>query len=397
MSVFFGVSTTVAKVFIAVLAFALMFLFIAQKGKYVQWSMKDLHATGFFFLLWHTAAMMMGLMYGYNTKYVLINVFALSPFFIILLIPMRGNIERFIDIVFMYSFASAVLGLIEVFFWQDIPFIKHFVDASVLAKEEHTLNSDLFRDGSIKAFGMFSNALQNGIFMVLGVGVALFKIREEKKRRYWMMLIVFLSAIYFTYTRNVYLNLAAITLFFMIVTALKKRSFSLLWFSTLGLYAGVIAYTVTFHSFGGTFSEGDSLMARVYSWGRILGDYFLSSESMVNVIFGYGISQLSGEYAPLTSFWAIDNSLLLVFLGSGMLGVALFLVWVMHSSRYLHKQLLELRQRREIQTYQITLVFLFVYLLSGAMNANMFNTQLLFPLMMLLSSCFRFGNSRQKF
>ncbi|ORJ58775.1 hypothetical protein [Geothermobacter hydrogeniphilus] len=396
LTVFAGVSATAAKFALGLLAFVLMFVSTIQKRKYVKWHAKDLHANGFLFFLWYAVALMMGLMYGFDAKYVLINVLSLAPIFAFLFIPERVDVEKILNIVVSYSFCSAILGIIEVYLWQDVPFVKHYVDVSLVMKDVHTLNSNLFRDGSLKAFGMFNNALQNGIFMVLGVGIILFRICGHRKKIYWLMLLIYLPAIYFTYTRNVYFTLAAIILFFAVVTMSNKKTLSWLWFFCLGLYAGVMSYSV-YHALGIGSFDGDSIMARVISWGIIINDYLLSEKSLLHIVFGYGITQLSGSYAPPTSFWAIDNSLLLVFLGSGLAGVCLFLAWVIHASSYLNKKLGVLRSEKEIRNHHVILVFLFVYLLSGAMNANVFNTQVLLPMVMLLSACFRFGVRKRNF
>jgi len=396
LTVFVGISMTAAKVLIALLAIILMIFSVVQKKRYVKWQVKGLHANGFFFFLWYAVALMMGFRYGFDTKYVLINVLSLTPFFTFLFIPTQVDAEKILNIVVSYSFCSAILGIMEVYLWQKIPFVKHYVDASLVMQDVHTLNSNLFRDESLKAFGMFTNALQNGIFMVLGVGIILFRIRDHGKKIYWLMLLIYLPAIYFTYTRNVYFNLAAILLFFAIVTMSNKKTLSWLWFFCLGLYAGVMSYSV-YHALGIGSFDGDSIMARVISWGIIINDYLLSEKSLLHIVFGYGITQLSGSYAPPTSFWAIDNSLLLVFLGSGLAGVCLFLAWVIHASSYLNKKLGVLRSEKEIRNHHVILVFLFVYLLSGAMNANVFNTQVLLPMVMLLSACFRFGVRKSNF
>lgn len=388
LSLLVSFSQTWAKLFFVFTALGLFVASIFQKRMYTRWTFKSLHANGFFFLLFYFCTIGLGFFYGYDKKYVLINLFMLVPLFLFMLIPRKIDPNKIYNIILLYAFISVVFSYMEIFFWEHIGFLKHYVDASVLANQENHMLGSLFRGDSLKAFGIFSNALQNGIFIVFALIILIFKLLEKFRWSYFGLVLLFLPVVYWTYTRNVQLALfAAIALTFIVHRPYHKFVINFSWGVSILLYFGLIVGSIFYVGQLSSF-DGDSIYARVFSWGIIVSEYFLSVLDSYHIFIGFALTQFTGDVSPETKYWAIDNSALMIYLSSGLIGVILYIAWMRHVVSILYKKL-RFCNLLEQSNIKILIVTIFVYMVSGAMNANILNMQFLLPILLIMSAYIR--------
>jgi len=141
--------------------------------------------------------------------------------------------------------------------------------------------------------------------------------------------------------------------------------------------------------------SGDSIYARVFSWGIIASDYFVNALDWFHVFFGFALTQLSGDMAPETKYWAIDNSVLMIYLSAGLIGILAYIAWLVHAVSLLRHRL-KVIHSREKMNIEILITVIFMYIVSGAMNANILNIQFMLPILLLLSVYTRLGSGVRK-
>ena len=152
------------------------------------------------------------------------------------------------------------------------------------------------------------------------------------------------------------------------------------------MYIGVMIVSIFLA--GDSLQEGASLYARYYSWFHIFRDYFLKDLGSIHTFFGYGLFQFKDDFSPQVTYWSIDNSSLAIFVCSGLIGVIIFISWMVTVFRYLITKFYankDLDQRSNIRA----IIMLFtIYFVGGAMNVNIYDIFFVLPLLFLLKKTY---------
>jgi hypothetical protein len=395
MQIFFfilPVSQSILKVVLVAFILLLFLMAILQKSVIKKWSYKSIQSVGIIFFSWYALAITFGFLYGYSYSYVLVNLLFVIPLFLILFIPRKVDVHRCLNIIFIYSVIALIVSIVELLLWEHISWLHQMV---INSYDKHGLSKIYSDDHGVKAFGFYSNAVSNGLLLMFGLVISL--VKSRKHMGYAAMGILFLVVLYFTYTRNNYLTALVAVLFWMLLR--KSNTFlpyNKLWhfalFLLLSIMAAAALYTLL--SFGSTsinaFSGESSIQARVISWGIIFNDYIFSQITSPHILFGYGLTQLENDMSPEKTYWAIDNSVFMVFLSGGAMGVYLFFSWVKHALKVLC-QTYPSASPIEKENIQIIIIILLCYFVNGAMNATILGLTTLLPIMLLISAYARKG------
>jgi len=384
VKIFFDISYSFSKAIVVILSFILLIVSFLQDNKYKLWDFKGLNQNGLFFLLFLLVSIALGIIYGYQYEYVFINVAMIIPLFAFLVSTKSVNVDGIYDIVIFYSIISVAFSVLEYYGWNDIWFINKYVTDSVDAYSDNVILGSLFRDEKIKVFGIFPNALQNGLFIIMAFVIIINKLLNEYRWYYLIILVSYLWVIYMTLTRNVYFAFfVAIGAILLINYTNKSKLKIALWSYILVLYA-VSVIGLLYYVSSMDISSDDSLLARSYSWKVIINEYFINNLLSYHAYFGYALTQLSGENAPYTLYWAIDNGVLLIFLSSGLIGVILYILWQVAA---INKLILLYISGKSIGDHniKILIVIMIFYVVSGVMNANAINMTFLLPVLFVLS------------
>jgi O-Antigen ligase len=197
--------------------------------------------------------------------------------------------------------------------------------------------------GTIRAFSLFGNALQAGIFYSLMGGVATSLCLRPGKRRFGLFLLSLCAfGCYATYTRLVMFG------FILTVIAVFARSkkglarFSLLFpIFSLGCAVLLIAQGLRTEGAGrNDLASRSSLDQRIFDWGMYAKQFMAGS--MTDILFGTGL----GPYTPYSKAdrpenaapVPVDNAYLLILLSNGIFGLVMFSVAYWHFWIFLHKR-----------------------------------------------------------
>ena len=384
---FLDVSQSVVKIGLIVVVLFLFLLALVRRSEILKWTWKSGYETGLVFLSYYMVMLSLGFVYGYSFSYVAVNIMFLLPLFIVLFIPRNINTTEILNIILFYAGVSLLFSFVELIAWKDIGWIHSMVLESIDEYGRSKIYSD---EHGVKAFGFFYNAVSNGLLLVFGLIISLERLSHKFKWYYLLLLILFVIFIYFTYTRNNYLTLFFVFIFWGILSKAKMFNFhettwrlALLFYIITMISALVVAIKmgggITLDSF-----TGDSVQSRVVSWGIILTDYFITKVGSIHMLFGFGLTQLENEFSPEKTYWAIDNSILMVYLSSGVVGVLLFLSWLKSALNLLHRNYLIVDSTEQMNIRIITIA-LMAYFINGVMNATILSVTFLLPLIILIS------------
>jgi len=384
---FFDVSQSVVKLGLIVVVVCLFLLALLRKSEIVKWTWKSGYETDLVFLIYYMAMLSLGFVYGYSFSYVAVNIMFLLPLFIVFFIPRNINSTQIMNIILFYAVVSLLFSFIELIAWKDIGWIHNMVLNSI---DEYGRSKIYSEEHGVKAFGIFPNAVSNGLLLVFGLIISLARLSRKFQWFYLVLLISFVIVIYFTYTRNNYLTLFFAFIFWEILSKAKTFNFhkttwrfALLFYIMTMISALIVAIKmgggITLDSF-----TGDSVQSRVVSWGIIFTDYFITKIGSFHMLFGFGLTQLENELSPEKTYWAIDNGILMVYLSSGVVGVLLFLSWLKSALNLLHLNYL-IVDSVEQMNIRIIIIALMAYFINGVMNATIITMTFLLPLIILIS------------
>jgi hypothetical protein len=386
---FFDFSQSQVKAIAIILVCFAFTVVMSQNSRFDTWKMNSLHESGLVFMGYYLVALILGLAYGYSFAYVAVNIMWVLPLFLVVIVPRDFEVKSVLNIVLFYAAIASVLSFVELLVWKDIGWLRDHVFASY---DENGISQIVSDEYGIKAFGFFQNSVSNGLLLIFGFIILLERIRYKFNWGCLVGIIAFTIAIFFTYTRNNYLVLLFSLIVFYLIHRVPSITFDKgVWRLTIIFYISVLCGSVIFTlvSYGGltvdNFASGnDSVQARVISWGMIFNDYLIAKLSSYHIWLGYGLTQLQNDTSPEKTYWVIDNSLLMVYLSSGLLGCALFLSWIKNGFILLQRVYF-LEDALGQVNIRIAVLALSSYVVYGLMNATVLSAELLMPLMLVLS------------
>lgn len=184
--------------------------------------------------------------------------------------------------------------------------------------------------GETRAFSLFANGLDAGVFYSFMAAVATSFSLKRKTRGYGFTLLLLCAfGCYATYTR---LAMVGLIVSIAAVFVLVRKPFSTLskLLPVLSLGCAVLIVAQALGTTGGAgrkdLANISSLDQRILEWG-VYGAKFLSGSAM-DIFFGTG----QGPYLPFTSSGRlenaapipVDNAYLLLLLGTGLVGLVIF-------------------------------------------------------------------------
>lgn len=349
-----------------------------------SWTIRVFRSTGLQFYFYFIIALSLGYFYGYASDYVLINIAMVLPILSILFINVELiEYERIINTIKYVSLITAVFSIILFFFWEQIDFISNLVFNK---KDEVHFLSRFYSDNTldernVRSTGFFKDAYENGLIILSGFTIYFKNMLQFKtnKIRGFIILFIYVLAIYTTQTRNIYFLAFAILVFSILLDKVDsyKIFFLLLILAFVTTISISVFFAINYHL------EYGSLYARYFSWIRIIEDYFLQSD-MTNILFGHALTQFENESSPFVTYWYVDNIFFSVYLGSGLIGIILFISWIYYANKILfkrYKQLIDLQSKTYIW---YTMMFLIMYFLGGAMNVNVLALFFIYPFLILI-------------
>ena len=384
---FVDISQTISKLLFTIFIIMIFVIYSFQKKKFRSWSFRTLNQNGAIFFIYYFFMILCGFSYGYNFEYVIVATFLVVPIFTFLIIPKNINVNMILKIVLYFAYITLFLSFLELFAWDKISFLHNYVIDSFGVDG----TSRIYVDERLRLFGYFSNAVNNGLLLITGVVILIEHLFLKFRWITLISIILFIVAIYFTYTRNNYLSLFfALLLWFYIFNKQVISSKKLIMFSVVFYFSIIaMAFYLAFIEGNGSFdmiafSGESSIQSRVISWVMIFYNYFLVDVFSLHTLFGYGLVQLSNGFEPEKTFWAIDNNLAMIYLTSGIIGVILFFSWLISAINVLSFSYLnmDMKNRSHIR---IIIVLLLTYFINGAMNASVINILYLLPILIMLS------------
>lgn len=272
-----------------------------------------------------------------------------------------------------FAVITSIFTLIEAVDSSLLPPMQHYIDYMSAANAENNLLAGLVSQGQLKAFGIFQDAMVNGMTMAVAATFLLARALFEKKHRMFDIAVVSLLmfAIYFTRTRNCYLvvGVGVVTLLLVRSPFIRKnlreypKMVANFWMALTGLIMlGSVIYVVQVSGF----DLENTVSSRVYTWSVVFTNYILDGH-IGNILFGYGISQWGGTHQD-ENLWALDNLFIQIFMYSGFLGLCAFIYWWLKVSKILFNAALASMDYLAIATYAAFNQFL----LAGVYNSNLY-------------------------
>lgn len=394
---FINVSQAYSKIFLFIVILFLMSFSLLQKKRYVRWPNGSFTQTGLVFLTYYVFALSLGPLYQYEFEYYAVNIMWIFPLFFVIFIPSKIEIEKIFNIILFYSIITVFFSFLELLALEQIPFLYQKVKSTL---GEKGISNIYDKEQRLRLFGIFNTGVTNGLVIVMGFVVIMKKMKEKFNIIYPIGMVSYLTIIYFTYTRNNYFTIVYAIILWSILQRLHKRNIKkFIYFFTSFAYIGMLSsaimhalylggYSLEINSFTGT----SSVQSRVISWALIIKNYLLSEFPSTHTLFGYAITQLQNDAEPIKSYWIIDNSFLMIFLGSGIVGVLFFIHWFKSAINELYNQFIT-ANKKEAQNILTVMVIFSLYIINGAMNASVLTTVILLPLLIMISNYSRFSRA----
>lgn len=269
--------------------------------------------------------------YNYWRMYYLI--YWVMPFIVIALASQKPvKIQRLKIFMLCITVIHAIL-IISQHFLNDIiwPFS---IDGE--GKQIFYISSEYYNTGKYmeRCPGLCISGLEAGVLLIFGI-ILVISISEMNKYLRICLLALFVIAIFFTGTRNIYLQLifiVAITIIAKLPKLSAKNKTRLNIFVTL---ISMLAYWLMFNNIGGGVATKsiltDTLSAgiRTQNWINVLKK--ISEAGIVRIILGQSVWQSAGFNL------LIDNMYLELIVLAGVIGCIVYLLFLISISRYMVK------------------------------------------------------------
>lgn len=236
-------------------------------------------------------------------------------------VPLQLKSRHVLALLFALTFACLVISIAQ--FATNSPVVRTDSNDQLF----HVQSYKFF--GQTRAFSLFANGLDAGVFYSFMAAVATSFSLKRKTRGIGLTLLSLCAfGCYATYTRLAMVGLIAGVAAVLVLT---RRPFSTLskLLPVLSLGCAVLIVAQALETSGGAGGKGlanvSSLDERILEWG-VYGGKFLAG-SPIDILFGTGLS----PYKPPTSPGRlenaapipVDNAYLLLLLGTGVVGVAI--------------------------------------------------------------------------
>lgn len=203
-------------------------------------------------------------------------------------------------------------------------------------KQIFYISSEYYNTGKYmeRCPGLCISGLEAGVLLIFGI-ILVISISEMNKYLRICLLALFVIAIFFTGTRNIYLQLifiVAITIIAKLPKLSAKNKTRLNIFVTL---ISMLAYWLMFNNIGGGVATKsiltDTLSAgiRTQNWINVLKK--ISEAGIVRIILGQSVWQSAGFNL------LIDNMYLELIVLAGVIGCIVYLLFLISISRYMVK------------------------------------------------------------
>lgn len=293
------------------------------------------------------------------------------------------NIKLLIRTTILFVLLNTTLGIFQ--------FVLRDPLLETAYKGEPIVNSIFYKDGisssynwlyelgaNVRAFGFVDSGLTLGFLITLAISIVfsqvlkLFQNKPNDNFRYrlfmlLLLIIIFISALYMTLTRNVYLTFFNLVLFYLIIILFKERAVSflkILFILEWNVGVGYILFAENiYEKLVQWFPNAnfETLHSRINTYNRLAN---LDNNNFLNFLFGKGI-------AP-SSKWVIDNDILSISSHIGFLPylmMQLILVWIIWSGfRYLQVNYSKRKKDYKYYYLQGFLVFLATYPMAATLN-----------------------------
>ncbi len=173
--------------------------------------------------------------------------------------------------------------------------------------------------------GICTSGLEAGLLLIFGI-LLVISLHNLKKIIKTLLIILFVIAIYFTGTRNIYIQLIFVFVMTIIAKLPKLSRKNKIKLSVIATVIAMIIYLYMFNFIGDGVSTKkvitDTLSAglRVKNWNKVLSQ--ISEAGFVRAIFGQGVWQSAG-YKLL-----IDNMYLELIVSSGLVGSVIYIIYI---------------------------------------------------------------------
>lgn len=265
-------------------------------------------------------------------------VYWIIPFIIIIMSnQIKLNIDKLnwclLTIVIIHTIIIFIQRFTNSIFW---PFISDEYGNQLFYISEGYYNT---ADKMLRCPGLSISGLDAGLLLIFGC-VLLYFMRFKNKLVKYILYILFIVAIWFTGTRNIFIMIAYMIVYVIILKITRKKLRII--FCNIYMILSSIIYTCTFFIIGRNYSDStrniltDTLSAKIRldNWSNV-----------VNLIKeGNIIQQLLGQFKWQSNMEnvVIDNIFLELILFSGILGLTIFFIYIV----FVQIQLIKLENER---------------------------------------------------
>lgn len=261
------------------------------------------------------------------------TIFVTFPFlfFFLLIIPVKTiDMDKlfFKQLLFIYMSGNLALGLaqgvVNKTFVQTEYFQEPFVNPIFIKDGFSTAYSYLLDyGGKVRSFGLFDSGLTLGLFLIFCMGIVLMNNQKKGLGKYVSLLLI-LSVIYLTRTRNVYIVFSWFIFIFIFRKLIAKIGFMKIFITELSLLIIVtFSYTEIFNAeFFSNFDGVDfsSLISRRNLFIEALSGF----NGLPDYLFGIGKLNIQ----------TIDNDILYIVNYGGLMTLILILAIYLYSFFY---------------------------------------------------------------
>lgn len=202
------------------------------------------------------------------------------------------------------------------------------------------ISSEYYNTGKymVRCPGLCISGLEAGVLLIFGI-ILVISISEMKKYLRICLLTLFVIAVFFTGTRNIYLQLIFIVVITIIAKLPKLSEKNRTRLNIFVTFTSMLVYSFMFNNISVNISGGaatkniltDTLSAgiRIQNWINVLKK--ISEGGIVRIMLGQSVWQSAG-FTLL-----IDNMYLELIVLSGVIGCVVYLFFLISVSRYMVK------------------------------------------------------------
>lgn len=375
-SAFSGQTLSKLTILLLLILFALIYL---NQNSLIVRPLSQIEKPGIRALYAFILILLIGLVSSYisyrDITYTSMGFIVHYPILLILVTVLIGkkSYQSLIKIVLIVSVATSILSIAEAINYEAIPFVKNYVQLMVDAHEDNPLTASILSETGLRSFGLFQNALTNGMFISLALTILMAHLIHRKFSILGLLLLlIMIWAEVTTDTRNCFFVIAigfvSLILFKLKAVRIFARKQPNL-FSNIGLslmLAGMMYVAVYFIYTGELLNADgkiDSIAARVITWTQVFMLYMKDAD-ITNLLFGFGVIQwANAPYAK--DLWAMDNIFVQLYMYAGFSGVCIFI----YAWRSVTVPLI--RKASYMDTYAlISCSISFQFLFSGIFNSS---------------------------